>query len=328
VVEATVGVTLKVRSTTMPFAVTRADIGRVYPIIEPHIRRTPTVAVNGADFGLPRFALTLKLEQLQHAGSFKTRGAFTNLLTRRPPAAGVVAASGGNHGAAVAYAAHMLGVPAHIFVPTVSSPAKIDRIRSYGAELTVTGERYAEALAAAIAWQERSGAMAIHAFDQIETLTGQGTVALELAQQAPDLDTVLVAVGGGGLIGGIAAFYESKTRVIAVEPIGAPTLADAMKAGHPVDAPAGSVAADSLAPKQVGALMFPIAQAHIERVVLVTDDAIRTAQRTLWDVLRIVVEPGGCTAFSALLSGTYQPAQGERVGVVISGANTTAVNFS
>jgi threonine dehydratase len=311
----------------MPLAVSRIDIERVYPIIEPHIRRTPTVTVSGADFGLAPFALTLKLEQLQHAGSFKTRGAFTNLLTRHPPAAGVVAASGGNHGAAVAYAAHMLGVPAHIFVPTVSSPAKIHRIRSYGAELTVIGERYADALAASVEWTHTSGAMAVHAFDQVETLAGQGTVALEFSQQAPDLDVVLVAVGGGGLIGGIAAFYESRTRVIAVEPEGAPTLADALKAGHPVDAPAGSVAADSLAPKQVGALMFPIAQAHIERVVLVTDAAILAAQRALWDVLRIVVEPGGCTAFSALFSGAYKPTAGEHVGVVISGANTTAVSF-
>ncbi|HEY1909315.1 MAG TPA: threonine/serine dehydratase [Vicinamibacterales bacterium] len=312
----------------MPPAVTRADIERVYPIIEPHIRRTPVVTLNGADFGLPPFALTLKLEQLQHAGSFKTRGAFTNLLTRHPPSAGVVAASGGNHGAAVAYAAMKLGVPARIFVPTVSSPAKIERIRSYGADLTVIGERYAEALAASIEWTRTSGAMPVHAFDQVETLTGQGTVALEFAQQAPELDTVLVAVGGGGLIGGIAAFYESKTRVVAVEPAGAPTLAEAMKAGHPVDAPAGSVAADSLAPKQVGELMFPIAQAHVERVVLVTDEAILAAQRALWNGLRVVVEPGGCTAFSALLSGVYQPAAGERVGVVISGANTTAVNFA
>jgi threonine dehydratase len=241
--------------------------------------------------------------------------------------AGVVAASGGNHGAAVAYAAMRLGLPARIFVPTVSSPAKVDRIRLYGADLTVIGERYAEALAASIEWSKTSGAMPVHAFDQIETLAGQGTLGLELQQQAPDLDTVLVAVGGGGLIGGIAAWYESKTRVIAVEPEGAPTLADAMKAGRPVDAPTGSVAADSLAPKRVGELMFPIAQAHIERVVLVTDDAIRMAQKTLWEALRLVVEPGGCTAFAAILSGAYQPAAGERVGVVVSGANTTAVSF-
>ena len=311
----------------MPLAVTHADIERIYPVIAPHIRRTPTVAVSGADFGLPPFPLVLKLEQLQHAGSFKTRGAFANLLTRHPPKAGVVAASGGNHGAAVAYAAMRLGVAAHIFVPTVSSPAKIDRIRKYGAELTVIGERYAEALAASIECAAATGAMPVHAFDQAETLSGQGTLGLELSQQAPELDTVLVAVGGGGLIGGIAAWYESRTRVIAVEPEGAPTLADAIKAGRPVDAPTGSVAADSLAPKRVGDLMFPIAQAHIDRVVLVSDDAIRQAQRTLWEALRIVVEPGGCTAFAAVLSGAYRPADGERIGVVVSGANTTAVNF-
>src|SRR3954466_9258863 len=311
----------------MPLAVTRSEIERVYPIITPHIRRTPILAISGADFGLGPFSLTLKLEQLQHAGSFKTRGAFANLLTRKPPAAGVVAASGGNHGAAVAYAAMTLGIPARIFVPTVASPAKIDRIRSYGADLTVIGERYAEALAASIEWTKTSGAMPVHAFDQAETMMGAGTLALELSQQAPELDTVLVAVGGGGLIGGIAAYYESKTRVVAVEPEGAPTLDFALKAGTPVDAPAGSVAADSLAPKQVGALMFPIAQAHIDRVVLVTDHAIRNAQRMLWDRLRLVLEPGGCAAFAAILCGAYQPADGERVGVVVSGANTTAVSF-
>src|SRR5471032_2598922 len=308
-------------------AITRADIERVYPIIAPHIRRTPIVTVSGADFGLPPFSLTLKLEQLQHAGSFKTRGAFTNLLTRNPPKSGVVAASGGNHGAAVAYAAMTLGLPARIFVPTVSSPAKIDRIRSYGADLTVIGERYAEALAASIEWTRTSGAMPVHAFDQAETMAGAGTLALELSQQAPELDTVLVAVGGGGLIGGIAAWYESKTRVIAVEPEGAPTLDYALKAGKPVDAPTGSVAADSLAPKQVGELMFPIAQAHIDRVVLVTDEAIKSAQRMLWDRLRLVAEPGGCTALAAVLSGAYQPAEGERVGGVVSGANTNVVAF-
>jgi threonine dehydratase len=311
----------------MSLAVTRSDIARVYPVIAPHIRRTPIVTISGAEFGLPPFPLTLKLEQMQHAGSFKTRGAFANLLTRHPPKAGVVAASGGNHGAAVAYAAMRLNLPAHIFVPTVSSPAKIDRIRLYGADLTVIGDRYAEAFAASVEWSQTSGAMPVHAFDQIETLTGQGTLALELSQQAPELDTVLVAVGGGGLIGGIAAWYSSNTRVVAVEPEGAPTLAEALKAGKPVDAPTGSVAADSLAPKQVGKLMFPIAQQHIERVVLVTDHAIRTAQQMLWEALRLVVEPGGCTAFAAILSGAYQPAEGERVGVVVSGANTTAVNF-
>jgi threonine dehydratase len=311
----------------MPLAVDRPLIERVHAAIAPYIRVTPVVETSGADFGLPPFALTLKLEQLQHAGSFKTRGAFANLLLRNPPKAGVAAASGGNHGAAVAYAAMRLKMPARIFVPTVSSPAKIDRIRSYGADLTVTGERYAEALAASIEWATTSGALQVHAFDQIETIAGQGTLGLELSRQAPQLDTILVAVGGGGLIGGLAAWYASSTRIIAVEPDGAPTLAAALAAGEPVDAPTGSIAADSLAPKRVGALMFPIAKEHVDRVVLVTDDAIRKAQTALWEGLRIVAEPGASAAFAALLSGAYRPAPGEHVGVVVSGANTTAVNF-
>jgi threonine dehydratase len=312
----------------MTLAVDRSEIERVHGAIAPYIRITPVAQTDGADFGLAPFSLTIKLEQLQHAGSFKTRGAFANLLLRNPPKAGVVAASGGNHGAAVAYAAMRLGMPARIFVPTVSSPAKIERIRSYGAHLTVGGDRYAEALAASVEWATTSGALQVHAFDQIETIAGQGTLGLEWSKQAPALDTILVAVGGGGLIGGVAAWFAStSTRVIGVEPEGAPTLFEALKAGKPVDAPTGSVAADSLAPRQVGQLMFPIAQAHIDRVVLVTDDAIRKAQRVLWEGLRVVAEPGGCAAFSALVSGAYQPARDERVGVVVSGANTTAVDF-
>jgi threonine dehydratase len=313
----------------MPLAVDRDAIARVHTTIAPYIRRTPIVELSGADFGMTSFPLTIKLEQMQHAGSFKTRGAFANLLLRNPPPAGVVAASGGNHGAAVAYAAMRLGIPARIYVPVVSSPAKIERIRSYGADLVVGGDRYADALAASVEWAATSGALQIHAFDQLETIAGQGTLGLELSAQAPALDTVLVAVGGGGLIGGVAAWYASSpTRVVGVEPEEAPTLFEALKAGKPVDAATGSIAADSLAPRQVGALMFPVAQQHVERVVLVTDDAIRAAQRALWEGLRVVAEPGGCAAFSALLSGAYQPADGERVGVVVSGANTTAVNFN
>ena len=270
----------------------------------------------------------MKLEQLQHAGSFKTRGAFANLLLRQIPAAGVVAASGGNHGAAVAYAARKLGVKAKIFVPVVSSPAKINRIREFGAELVVIGNRYADALAASEDWARESGALPIHAYDQPETLLGQGSVALELARQAPLLDTLLVAVGGGGLIGGIAAWYAGAIKVIGVEPEGAPTLTAALKAGAPVDAPAGSIAADSLAPRRVGELMFPIARAHLARVVLVSDDAIRQAQQALWSSARLVAEPGGAAAFAALLSRQHVPAPGERVGVVISGGNTTAVDFA
>lgn len=281
----------------------------------------------GADFGLPAFPLTLKLELFQHAGSFKTRGAFANLLSRAIPAAGVVAASGGNHGAAVAYAAMRLGVPAHVFVPTVSSPAKIARIRAYGAELVVGGDRYADALAASQAFAARSGALPVHAFDQEETLLGQGTIGLELARQAPDLDTLLVSVGGGGLVGGIAAWCAGTPRVVGVEPETAPTLTRALAAGKPVDAEAGGIAADSLAPRRVGELMFPIARVHVARVVLVADAAIRRAQEALWEGLRVVAEPGGAAAFSALLDGAYVPQPGERVGVVVSGGNTTAVDF-
>jgi threonine dehydratase len=305
----------------------RSRIEHVHAIIQPYIRRTPTVDVDGVDVGLPGHRVTIKLELMQRAGSFKTRGAFANLLTRDIPLAGVVAASGGNHGAAVAFAAMTLKIPAKIFVPTVSSPAKIARIRSYGADLVVGGDRYADAFAASETWAAQSGALRVHAFDQPETLLGQGTLGLELAAQARDLDTVLVAVGGGGLIGGVAAWYAGDVRVIGVEPEGAPTLFDAFKAGRPVDAPAGSIAADSLAPRRVGELMFPIARAHVERVVLVTDDAIRKAQGTLWEALRVVAEPGGAAAFAALQSRAYQPVAGERVGIVVSGGNTTAVTF-
>lgn len=306
----------------------RERIAAVYERIRPYVRVTPVVAIDGADFGLAPFPLTLKLELMQHAGSFKTRGAFTHLLTRDVPAAGVVAASGGNHGAAVAYAAMRLGHAARIFVPTVSPPAKVQRIRGYGADLSIVGERYAEALAASEEWVEQSGALAVHAFDQTETLLGQATLALELAGQAPDLDTLLVAVGGGGLIGGIAAFHAGKIRIVGVEPEGAPTLTAALAAGHPVDAPAGSIAADSLAPRRVGELVFPIARDHVDRVVLVSDDAIRRAQRALWEQLRLIVEPGGSAAFAALLSGAYVPSPGERVGVVVSGGNTTPEAFA
>lgn len=296
-------------------------------LIRPYIRRTPVITVDAADFGLAPAPLALKLEFLQHTGSFKPRGAFTNLLSRKAPAAGVVAASGGNHGVAVAYAAMRLGIKATIFVPKIASPAKLDRIRSYGAELVVTGEVYAEALTASEALIAETGALAIHAYDQPETLLGQGSVGLELEADRPETDTLLVATGGGGLIGGIAAWYGGKTRVVAVEPEAAPTLHDALKTGRPVDAPAGGVAADSLAPRQVGQLMFPIAQQFVAEAVLVSDDAIVAAQRRLWDVMRIAAEPGGATALAALLSGRYRPAKDERVAVLLCGANTTAVDF-
>jgi threonine dehydratase len=312
---------------TMNEDIDRTAITETERLIRPYIRRTPTIDVDGADFGLPSVPLTFKLELMQHTGVFKPRGAFANLLLRDIPHSGVVAASGGNHGLAVAYAAMRLGIPAKIFVPSISSPAKIARIRSYGADLVVGGERYADALVASEAWAVQSGALPVHAFDQRETLLGQGSVALELEQQAP-LDTLLVAVGGGGLIGGIAAWYRGNVRVIGVEPEAAPTLHDALAAGHPVDAPAGGIAADSLAPRRVGELMFPIARRFVERVALVTDTAITDAQQRLWDTLRIVSEPGAAAPLAALLSGRYQPAANERVGVLFCGGNTTAVNFA
>jgi threonine dehydratase len=221
-----------------------------------------------------------------------------------------------------------LGVTARIFVPGVSSPAKIERIRGYGADLVVAGERYADALAASESWVAQSGALPIHAFDQVETLLGQGTTGLELESQAPDLDTLLVAVGGGGLIGGIAGWYADRIKIIGVEPETAPTLYRALEAGKPVDAEAGGIAADSLAPRRVGALMFPIAKKYVSSVVLVTDNEIREAQEALWRVLRIVAEPGGAAAFAALFSGRYHPEPQARVGVLVSGANTVAVAFN
>lgn len=309
----------------MAVQIDRAGIAETARLVAPHVRRTPVIAVAGADFGLPVAQLRLKLELLQHSGSFKVRGAFANLLRRPVPPAGVVAASGGNHGAAVAYAAMVLGKPAKIFVPSIAAPMKIARIRSYGADLVVGGDRYADALAASEAWLRDSGAMAVHAYDQPETLLGQGGVGLELEEQEPDVETLLVAVGGGGLIGGIAAWYAGRVKVVAVEPEAAPTLNMALKAGRPVDAPAGGIAADSLAPKQIGSLMFPIAQKHVAESVLVPDDAIRTAQVALWDKLRLVAEPGGAAAFAALLSGAYRAERDERV--LVCGGNPTTTDF-
>jgi threonine dehydratase len=325
-------------------------IAATYELIQPHVRRTPVIEVDAADFGLEPYSVVFKLELLQHTGSFKPRGALASVLSQPVPEAGVIAASGGNHGLAVAFAARKLKVPARIFVPSVSAATKRQRIQEMGAELVIAGERYADALAASREFAARSGAREIHAYDQPQTLLGQGSVALEIEQQcrvdssraAPErssvrealfcceparVDTVLVAVGGGGLIGGMAAWFEGRTRLVAVEPRKAPTLYRALEAGAPVDAEAGGIAADSLAPRRVGELMFPLAQKFVERAVLVEDDAIRAAQLALWKVLRLATEPGGAAAFAALLSGVYRPAAGERVGVVLCGSNTDGVSF-
>jgi threonine dehydratase len=314
---------------TSPSAeITRERIAATENIIRPYIRRTPVIDADAADFGLAPNRLSFKLEPLQHSGSFKARGAFANLLMREVPPIGVAAASGGNHGVAVAYAAMRLGRKATIFLPSIASPAKTQRIGEYGAELVIAGEVIADAFAACADWVETSHALPVHPFDQEETMLGQGTLALELAEQAPDLDTVLVPIGGGGLIGGIAGWYAGKIRVVGVEPEAAPTLSAALAAGRPVDAQAGGIAGDSLAPRRTGARNLAIAQRHVDRVVLVTDEAIGDAQAALWRSLRIVAEPGGAAAFAALLSRRYRPMPDERVGIVISGGNTIAVDFT
>jgi threonine dehydratase len=308
--------------------ISRDTIAATYNRLRSHVRRTPVIDTVGADFGIDAGQITFKLEHLQHAGSFKTRGAFANMLMRDVPKAGVAAASGGNHGAAVAYAASKLARKAKIFVPKISSPAKVQLIRDLGADLVVGGQTYADAYAACQAHAKKAGALDIHAYNQAETLMGQGTVGLELEAQAPGLDTLLVAAGGGGLIGGIAAWYESRIRIVGVEPITCKALFAAFAAQTPIDVEVSGLAADSLGARRVGDLMFPIARNFVEQVVLVSDDAIRAAQVQLWQALRVVLEPGGAAAFAALLSGAYKPAKGERVGVLLCGANTTAVNFT
>lgn len=311
-----------------PMTVNQHAIAETYDRIKAYVRRTPVVDMDTAELGLAAGALTLKLELLQHAGSFKARGAFANLTGQAVPAAGVAAASGGNHGAAVAFAAQKLGHPAHIFVPTISSPAKIERIRSYGADLVIEGNRYAEALERCQAFIARTDALSVHAYDAPLTLLGQGTVGLELEDQASGLDTLLVAVGGGGLIGGIAAWYQGRVKVIGVEPEAAPTLHAALKAGSPVDVSVSGLAADSLGASRIGSIAFGIAREHVAGSVLVPDDAIRKAQLVLWDRLKIAAEPGGAAALAALLTGAYTPAPGERVGVLVCGGNSTAVDFN
>jgi len=301
-----------------------SDIDAAAARISPHVRHTPVLHLAGGDLGLGH-AVTLKLELLQHAGSFKPRGAFNRILAAREagelPAAGVIAASGGNHGAAVAYAARALGLTAEIFVPELTPPAKRARIESFSARLVRTGATYAEALEASRARRAETGAMEVHAYDHPMVLAGQGTTAREFEQDAPELTHVLVATGGGGLIGGMAAWYAGRVKVVSVEPAACPALHDALAAGRPVPSPVGGVAADSLGARQVGALMFPIAATYVGEAVLIADDAIRAAQRLLWDRLRLIAEPGGATALAALLCGAWSPPEGARVGVLVCGSN-------
>jgi threonine dehydratase len=301
--------------------ITRSDIETAAARLATHIRHTPVTEIDARSLSL-EFPVKLKLELLQHTGSFKPRGAFNRLLSATIPESGVIAASGGNHGAAVAYAARALGVTAEIFVPAGTPATKVNRIASYGARVVQGGETYADALAASRARQAETGALEVHAYDHADVLAGQGTVGREFQMDAPELTHILVATGGGGLIGGIAAWYAGSAEIICVEPEGCPTLTTAMLVGRPLDCPVSGLAADSLGARQVGALMFPIAQSFVTGAVLVTDEQIAATQRLLWEQMRLIAEPGGATALAALVSGRFDPPQGARVGVVICGGNT------
>lgn len=305
---------------------TKADIEAAHARIQDRVRRTPVMASGAGSFGLG-YPVELKLELFQHSGSFKARGAFNNLLSRAVPAAGVAAASGGNHGAAVAYAAKALHIPADIFVPATSSPTKIAKIRGFGARLHVGGASYADAAEACAAHRSTSGAIDIHPYDAAETIAGQGTLALEWEEQTSGLDTVLVAVGGGGLISGVAAWFAGKVKVVGVEPVGSCALHTALASGRPIDVEVESVAADSLGARRCGALVYDICIDALAGVVLVGDAAIVEAQARLWREAQIAAEPGGATALAALIAGAYRPEPGERVGVLVCGGNLDPVTL-
>ena len=298
----------------------RNDVEAAWSLIRPHVRRTPALELAAGSLGLGQ-PLALKLESLQVSGSFKGRGAFHKLLASSVPGAGIVAASGGNHGAAAAYAARALGHKAEIFVPTIASPTKVARLRSYGAIVHQLGAVYAEARAASEKRAAETGALVVPAYEDEVVFAGAGSVALEFAGQAK-FDTLLVAVGGGGLIAGCAAAIGEDVRIVAVETEGTPTLHEALRAGRPVDVKISGIAADALGASRIGVPNFEVAQKLVRRSVLVSDDAVRTAQRALWEELRVIAEPAGATGLAALMSGVYQPAPGERVATLVCGANT------
>jgi threonine dehydratase len=301
--------------------ITRSAIAAAAARLSPHVRHTPIVAIDGESLSC-QFPVKLKLELLQHTGSFKPRGAFNRLLSAEIPTAGIITASGGNHGAAVAYASRAVGAAAEIFVPANTPATKVNRIAGYGARVVKGGEAYADALAASRVRQRETGALEVHAYDHADVLAGQGTVGREFEMDAPDLTHILIATGGGGLIGGVAAWYSGSAQVISVEPEGCPTLYGALRAGRPVECSVSGLAADALGARQVGEQMFPIAQAFVADALLVPDEAIAAAQRWLWEQLRLIAEPGGATALAALLCGRFVPPRGARVGVVVCGGNT------
>lgn len=316
----------------MTLPVTRNDIAAAYTRIKHHVRHTPLLHVGQNAFGLD-CSVTFKLEFLQHAGSFKSRGAFNTLLAMNPNAAGVAAASGGNHGAAVAFAARKLGIKARIFVPEISSAIKIATIRLHGAEVVIGGARYDDAQKACNAYSAATGALIVHPFDAPGTLAGQGTVALEWDADGVTPDSVLIACGGGGLIGGMAAWWHNKARngeikVVGVEPEGSHCLYAALEGTGPVAVDVNSVAADSLGARTVGQMAYTIAKSAVDHVALVSDDAINAAQDLLWQDFRIASEAGGVAALAALLSGAYKPKKGEHVGVLLCGANVDPTRFA
>ncbi len=306
----------------MALPVSRADVEAAAARLAGIVRRTPVLDPGAGAFGLdPTVQVTLKLELTQHTGSFKPRGAANRVLTAdgSPPLA---AASGGNHGQAVAWVARRFGRKATVFVPELAAAVKRARIAAYGADLVVEGDAYADAQAACDAWVRGTGALRVHPYDDHAVVAGQGTVALELAEQAPHLDVVLVAAGGGGLIGGVAAWYTGRgVRVVSVEPERACCLAAARAAGRPVPVEVGGVAADSLGARQLGEVPWSIIRHGVAGTLTVTDRAIADAQRALWSTCRLAAEPGGATALAALLAGAYRPAPAERVGVVVCGGN-------
>src|SRR5262245_1845193 len=298
----------------------RADLEAARERVRPHVRRTPVLQLGPGAFELG-CRLTLKLELVQHTGSFKPRGAFNKILSSHVPEAGVIAASGGNFGQAVAFAAHTLGHHAEVFVPSNSPRVKADRIRGLGADVTIVEGWYDEALDASCLRAAETGALVMHAYDQPEVVVGQGTLAAELEEQVPDADNVLVAIGGGGLIGGVAAWHEGRTRVVGVEPESSQSMSAALAAGEPVDVEYGGYAADSLGTKRAGEIAFAIVSKHVERVVLVSGEAIKEAQRRLWHEVRVFAEPGGAAALAALLSRAYVPEPDEHVVALVCGAN-------
>jgi threonine dehydratase len=298
----------------------RTDVEAAWRLIQPHVRRTPTIELSAGALGVAA-PLALKLESLQLSGSFKGRGAFHKLLASKVPAAGIIAASGGNHGAAAAFAARALGHTAEIFVPTIAAPAKVARLKDYGAVVHQVGAVYAEARAASEKRAAETGALIVPAYEDPVVFAGAGSVALEFAEQAA-FDTLLVAVGGGGLIAGCATAIGESVKIVAVETEGTPTLYEARRAGRPVEVKISGIAADALGASRIGVPNFEVAQRLVRESVLVSDDAVRQAQRALWEELRVIAEPAGATALAALISGTYRPAPGERVATLICGANT------